>query len=152
MRPKMLVRSLAKCNDSSACALENPDLPLEPRPKGVPLCLEIEAGLRIEPKPVRGAEIPRQPEGRIRRDGAGPMHDLIDPSGRYRDIVHQAAPGKGQRLQKPPGAPRLGELTLVWAPSASPCAASSVMVDELDVVRISVRLSEDAKWLEEFVE
>ena len=59
-RSRRYHKSLAKCNDSLACAVEDPDFPLESRTECITLRLQIKPRLQVEPEPVGRAEIARQ--------------------------------------------------------------------------------------------
>ena len=90
----------AKCNDSLACAVEDPDFPLEARTEGIALRLEVKPRLQVEPESVGRAEIARKSQRGIGRDGARTMDDLVDPARRYRHVVGESVLRKRQRLQE----------------------------------------------------
>jgi hypothetical protein len=69
-------------------SLEN--LGLEPVAEAFFLHLQIVCGLEVGPEPIRGPEVARKPEGGVGRDGSKAVHDLVDPAGRYADVLRQA--------------------------------------------------------------
>src|SRR6478672_2899227 len=72
-----------------AGAVENADLLREARAEVIALDLEVIARLEIQPKAIAGAEVAREPKGRIGGDGACSVDDLVDAAGRDADVVGQ---------------------------------------------------------------
>jgi hypothetical protein len=107
--------------------------------KMVPLHLEVEAGLQIQPEPITRAEIPREPQSTIRADGSSAMHDLIDPSRRHTDIPGQPVLGQAQRLEKI----RREDFARMYgiqlsSSHATPSSDMLVIVDDLNFVGIAI--------------
>jgi hypothetical protein len=85
--------AFVSCNCVLAGMRENSHLFRQPGSEMIALHLEVEAGLEIQPESITRAEIPREPQGAIRADGPGAMHDLVDPSRRHTDIPGQSVLG-----------------------------------------------------------
>ena len=64
------------------------------------LDLEVVAGLQVEPEPVGGAEVARQPQRGVGCDPALAVDDLIDPSWRDTDRDGEVVLGDLQRGQE----------------------------------------------------
>jgi hypothetical protein len=79
---------------------ENSDLFRQSSSEMIALHLEVVAGLQIQPEPITRAEISREPQGAIRADAPGAMHDLVDPSRGHTDIPGQSVLGQAQRLEE----------------------------------------------------
>jgi len=73
------------------------NLGLEAIAEAVFLCLEVEARLEIEPKPLRRTEEARQTECRIGRTAPLAVHDLVDPAWRYRNALGESVLANVQR-------------------------------------------------------
>src|SRR5690606_19268998 len=78
----------------------NCHLGLEALAKTVPLALQVEVVLQIEPELFGSSEIPGQLEGRVGRERALPQHDLIDASGGDADVFGQVVLAQLQGLQE----------------------------------------------------
>jgi len=65
--------------------------------KPVLLGLQVITGLQVQPEPLGSAEVPGQPQRRVRSDAALAVHDLIDPPGRDIDRLGQLVLAHTQR-------------------------------------------------------
>ncbi len=81
-------------------AIENADLFREARAKMIPLNLKVIARLEVQPKAIASAEVACEPKGRIRGDGARPVDDLVDATGRDADIVGHTVLRDAERLEE----------------------------------------------------
>ena len=93
-----LLGAFVGCNGGLASMREDAHFFRQAISEMISLPLEVVAGLQIQPEPVTRAEIPREPQGAIRADGPGAMHDLVDPSRRHTDIPGQPVLRQAQRL------------------------------------------------------
>jgi hypothetical protein len=62
--------------------------------------LQVVMALQIQPPPGPGAEVAREAQGRVRRDGTLAAHDVVDANGRHADGFGQRRLAKPQRLDE----------------------------------------------------
>ena len=87
-------------NSSLASALKDSNFLLEARAKLVTLGLEIITSLQIQPELLSSAEIPREAERGIGRDGPLPVDNLVDAPRWNADIPSQTILRDLKGLQK----------------------------------------------------
>ena len=98
--------------------------------------LEIVPRLKIQPEAIIRAEVARGPERRVSRDGPGPVDNLIDPARRHTDVFGDAILREPERLEKVEREDLAGvdcARACDWT-----CGSRSVVIAELDVVRVAV--------------
>lgn len=77
------------CIHLLAGPLEDCDFLLETVTKPVSFYVQIEAGLQVEPKSIRGAEVSRKTQRRVGRDRSRTVYDLIDSPRRHADVLSE---------------------------------------------------------------
>ena len=127
------------CNGVLASMRENSHLFRQSGSEMIALPLQVVACLQIQPEPITRAEIPREPQGAIRADGPGAMHDLVDPSRRHTDIPGQSVLGQTQRLEKI----RREDFTRMYgiqlsSSHATPSSNVLMIVNDLNLVGIAI--------------
>jgi hypothetical protein len=98
-------------------------------PGTVALGLELEPDLKVEPEAFGGAEVPREPESRVRGDAALAEDDLVDTPSRDTNVLGQAV------LAEPVGLQELGQEDFARMDGCELCHGGHlrVIVDDLDV-------------------
>src|SRR6476659_4935847 len=131
----MMVGAFGSCNGRLASMRENSHLLRQAGSEMVALHFKVVAGLQIQPEPITGAEIPREPQGAIRADGPGAMHNLVNPPRRHTDIASQPVLGQAERLEKIRREDFAGVYGIQLASGhATPSSDTLVIVDDLNFV------------------
>ncbi len=134
-----MVGAFVCCNGRLASMRENSHFLRQSGSGMVSLHLEVVAGLEIQPEPITRAEIPREPQGTIRADGPGAMHDLVNPTRRHTDIPSQPVLGQAERLEKIRREDFAGVYGIQLSSGhAPPSSDTLVIVDDLNFVGIPI--------------
>src|SRR5947207_12246493 len=96
------------------------DLPFQAIAQPVLLDLEVVASLKVEPEPLGGAEVLRQPQRCVRRNGPVAVNDLVDSPSGNADVLGDPVLADSHRLEE-----LLEEdLTGVYGPHSLCCHSS----------------------------
>jgi hypothetical protein len=135
----MMAGAFVGCNGVLASMRENSDLFRQSASEPIPLHFEVVAGLKIQPKSIARAEIPREPQSAIRANGSGAMHDLVDPPWRHTDIPGQPVLGQTKRLEKIRREDFAGMYGIQLSSGhAKPSSNVLVVVNDLNLVGIAI--------------
>ena len=98
----------------------------------VPLDLEFEPDLEVEPEPLGGAEVPRETKSGVGRDATLAEDDLVDPPWRNPNVLGEAVLTEPMRLEK------LGQEDFAGVDGSELRHGGHllVVVDDLDVERV----------------